>query len=69
MANSPRLDNTKQPVAIERRGRAVAVNLSKDEYDDLHEIPRQQVRPEVDKGLAAVECGAQTDYRADYKEG
>ena len=69
MANSPRLDNTKQPVAIERRRRAVAVVLSKDEYDDLHEIPRQQVRPEVDKGLAAVECGAQTDYRADYKEG
>jgi len=58
VANSPRLDNAKQPVAIERRRRAVAVVLSKDEYDDLHEIPRQQVRLEMDKGLAAVECGA-----------
>jgi len=58
VANSPRLDNAKQPVAIERRRRAVAVVLSKDEYDDLHEIPRQQVPPEMDKGLAAVECGA-----------
>jgi prevent-host-death family protein len=55
----------REPVVIERHGRAVAVVLSKEEYDELNEIKLQQLRAEIDKGLADIRRGACTDYEAD----
>ncbi|HYN76452.1 MAG TPA: type II toxin-antitoxin system Phd/YefM family antitoxin [Lamprocystis sp. (in: g-proteobacteria)] len=54
-----------EPVVIERQGRAVAVVLSKEEYDGLNAIKLQQLRSEVDLGLADLERGACTDYEAE----
>jgi prevent-host-death family protein len=55
----------REPVVIERHGRAVAVVLSKEEYDELNDIKLQHLRAEIDLGLADLECGAYTDYAAD----
>jgi prevent-host-death family protein len=37
----------REPVVIERHGRAVAVVLSKEDYDELNEIKLQQLRAEI----------------------
>jgi prevent-host-death family protein len=37
----------REPVVIERHGRAVAVVLSKEEYDELHDIKLRQLRMEI----------------------
>jgi prevent-host-death family protein len=55
----------REPVVIERDGRAVAVVLSKEEYDELNEIKLQRLRAEINQGLADLERGAYTDYEAD----
>ena len=55
----------REPVVIERHGRAVAVVLSKEDYDELNEIKLQQLRAEISQGLADLEHGAYTDYEAD----
>jgi len=55
----------REPVIIERHGRAVAVVLSKEDYDALNEIKHQQLRAEINQGLADLERGAYTDYEAD----
>jgi prevent-host-death family protein len=55
----------REPVIIERHGRAVAVVLSKEEYDELNDIKLQQLRAEINLGLADLERGAYTDYEAD----
>jgi len=55
----------REPVVIERHGRAVAVVLSKEEYDELNEIKLQRLRAEINQGLADLERGAYTDYEAD----
>jgi prevent-host-death family protein len=55
----------REPVVIERHGRAVAVVVSKDEYDALNAIKLRQLRAEIDLGLADIERGASTDYGAD----
>lgn len=52
----------REPVFIERHGRAVAVVLSKEEYDSLNAIKLQQLRAEIDRGLSDLERGAYTDY-------
>jgi hypothetical protein len=49
---------------IERHGRAVAVVLSKEEYDELNDIKLQQLRAEINLGLADLQRGAYTDYEA-----
>ena len=54
-----------EPVVIERDGRAVAVVVSKEEYDALNAIKLQQLRAEIDLGLADLERGACTDYEAE----
>ncbi|MBK8638215.1 MAG: type II toxin-antitoxin system Phd/YefM family antitoxin [Chromatiaceae bacterium] len=53
-----------EPVVIERHGRAVAVVLSKEEYDDLNDIKLRQLRTEIHLGLADLERGASTDFAA-----
>jgi prevent-host-death family protein len=55
----------REPVVIERHGRAVAVVLSKEDYDELNEIKLQQLRAEINQGLADLKRGAYTDYEAD----
>ena len=55
----------REPVVIERHGRAVAVVLSKEDYDELRAIKLQQLRAEIHHGLADLERGAYTDYEAD----
>ena len=55
----------REPVVIERHGCAVAVVLSKEDYDELHDIKRQQLRAEINQGLADLERGAYSDYEAD----
>jgi len=52
-------------IVIECHGRAVAVVLSKEDYDELHEIKLQQLRAEIHQGPADLERGAYTDYEAD----
>jgi prevent-host-death family protein len=53
----------REPVVIERHGRAVAVMLSKEEYDELNDIKLRQLRAEINAGLADLERGAYSDYR------
>ncbi|WP_295622995.1 type II toxin-antitoxin system Phd/YefM family antitoxin [uncultured Lamprocystis sp.] len=55
----------REPVVIERDGRAVAVVVSKEEYDALNDIKLRQLRTEIALGLADLERGACTDYEAD----
>jgi prevent-host-death family protein len=55
----------REPVVIERHGRAVAVVLSKEEYNELNDIKLRQLRMEINLGLADLERGAYTDYEAD----
>jgi prevent-host-death family protein len=55
----------REPVVIERHGRAVAVVLSKEEYDELNDIKLQQLRAEINLGIADLESGAHSDYKAD----
>ncbi|WP_295445774.1 type II toxin-antitoxin system Phd/YefM family antitoxin [uncultured Thiodictyon sp.] len=54
-----------EPVVIERHGRAVAVVVSKEEYDELNDIKLRQLRAEIDLGLADLERGACTHYEAE----
>ncbi|MEA3278113.1 MAG: type II toxin-antitoxin system Phd/YefM family antitoxin [Pseudomonadota bacterium] len=55
----------REPVVIERHGRAVAVVLSKEEYDELNAFKLRHLRAEIDLGLADLERGASADYEAD----
>jgi prevent-host-death family protein len=55
----------REPVVTERHGRAVAVVLSKDEYDQLNEIKLRQLRAEINEGIADLEHGAYADDEAD----
>jgi len=52
----------REPVVIERHGRAVAVVLSKEDYDEMHTMKLDQLRTEITAGIRAVERGEYTDY-------
>ena len=47
----------REPVTIERHGRAVAVVLSKEEFDDIEAMKLERLRTEVQKGLEASTQG------------
>ena len=55
----------REPVVIERQGLAVAVVLSKEDYDELRDIKLQQLRAQIHQGLEHIERGAYADYEAD----
>ena len=55
----------REPVVIERHGRAVAVVLSKEESDELNDNKLRQLRTEINLGLTDLERGAHTDAEAD----
>ncbi|VAX06689.1 hypothetical protein MNBD_GAMMA26-446 [hydrothermal vent metagenome] len=52
-----------EPVTIEKHGRAVAVVVSKEEYDDIEALKLERLRAEVQKGIDAIEGGHFTEYR------
>lgn len=54
-----------EPVTIEKHGRAVAVMISKEDYDEIQQIRLQQLRQEVQYGLDAVEKGAYSEFDKD----
>jgi prevent-host-death family protein len=47
----------REPVTIEKHGRAVAVILSKEEFDDIEAMKLERLRTEVQKGLDASARG------------
>ncbi|MBK1631916.1 prevent-host-death family protein [Thiohalocapsa halophila] len=53
----------REPVVIERHGRAVAVVVSKEEYDELTAIKLAHLRAEIGTGIAELERGAYEDYK------
>lgn len=63
------LDTAKrEPVVIERHGRAVAVVLSKEEFDELSAMKLERLRTEIAAGVVAVERGEYSDYDEDGLE-
>jgi len=55
----------REPVVIERHGRAVAVVLSKEDFDELNAIKLKWLRTEVTAGIVAIERGEYVDYDED----
>ena len=45
------------PVTINKHGRAVAVVISKEEFDAIEVIKLEKLRSEVQKGIQAIERG------------
>ncbi len=52
----------REPVVIERHGRAVAVVLSKEDFDELNVMKLERLRTEIAAGIVAVESGDYQDY-------
>jgi prevent-host-death family protein len=47
----------REPVTIEKHGRAVAVVISKEEFDDIEAMKLERLRSEVQKGIDASSAG------------
>lgn len=47
----------REPVTIEKHGRAVAVVISKEEFDDIEVMKLERLRSEVQKGIDASNAG------------
>jgi len=45
------------PVTIKKHGRAVAVLMSKEEFDSVEALKLENLRSEVQKGIQAIERG------------
>ncbi len=45
------------PVTIEKHGRAVAVVISKEEFDDIEAMRLERLRSEVQQGISASTAG------------
>ena len=52
-----------EPVTIEKHGRAVAVVVSKEEYDNIEALKLERLRAEVQQGIDAIEGGHFTEYQ------
>jgi prevent-host-death family protein len=46
-----------EPVTINKHGRAVAVVISKEEFDAMEKIKLEKLRTDIQKGIQAVERG------------
>jgi len=46
-----------EPVTINKHGRAVAVVMSKEEFDSIEALKLEKLRSEVHKGIEAIERG------------
>ena len=51
----------REPVTIEKHGKAVAVMVSQEDFDDLQRAKLSQLQAELDKGLADIEAGRTVD--------
>ena len=51
----------REPVVIEKHGRAVAVVLSKEEFDDIEAMKLERLRSEVQRGIDASAAGDVVD--------
>ncbi len=47
----------REPVTIEKHGRAVAVVMSKEEFDDVESLKLDYLRSEIQKGIDASAAG------------
>ncbi len=54
----------REPVAIEKHGRRVAVVLSAEAYDEIETLKRDQLKAELSKGLEDLEAGRFEDGEA-----
>jgi len=50
------------PVTIKKHGRAVAVIISKEEFDAMEAIKLEKLRSEVQKGIQAIERGEFVEF-------
>ena len=58
----------REPVTIERHGRAVAVIISKEEFDEIEAMRLEHLRAEVQKGLEASDQSDVIDVDEDDLE-
>ncbi|HBS27304.1 MAG TPA: prevent-host-death family protein [Gammaproteobacteria bacterium] len=54
----------REPVTIEKHGRAVAVVMSKEDYDEIQAMKLERLRSEVQLGIEASKAGLSTQYDA-----
>ena len=54
----------REPVAIEKHGRRVAVVLSAEAYDEIETMKREQLRAELRVGTDDLEAGRSVDGEA-----
>ena len=47
----------REPVTIEKHGRAVAIVMSKEDFDDIEEMKLERLRAEVQIGIEASRAG------------
>lgn len=52
----------REPVTIEKHGRAVAVVMSKEDYDEIEAMKLERLRAEVLIGIDASKAGRSTKY-------
>ena len=62
------LDNAqREPVTIEKHGRAVAVVVSAEEYKAMEALKLASLRAEIDKGLDDIAAGRTVDGEEAFK--
>lgn len=57
----------REPVTIQKHGRAVAVVVSAEDYRELEALKLQCLRAEIEKGLDDIEAGRTVDGRQAFK--
>jgi prevent-host-death family protein len=57
----------REPVTIEKHGRAVAVMLSAEEYKELEALKLASLRAEIRKGLDEIEAGRVVEGHEAFK--
>jgi prevent-host-death family protein len=57
----------REPVTIEKHGRAVAVVLSAEVYRELEALKFEKLRAEIRKGLDDIEAGRTVDGRKVFR--
>ena len=57
----------REPVAIEKHGRRVAVVLSAEAYEEIEAMTRAQLRAELQVGLEDLEAGRSVDGEAFFE--
>lgn len=58
----------REPVTIEKHGRAVAVLLSAQDYEDLEAVKRERLRAELQKGIDDLDAGRSVDGETFFNE-